>query len=133
MLSAHLRREPESMMRLMQLVADKLRDIESVASSLALHDVEERLRRTLVRLARRQSRMSPTASQSLVLAPVPTQSSSRAWSDRAAERSPALSAMARDSLVSSERAADDPGPAAGRHGHGVSRRRRSTSTTRARG
>lgn len=101
-LSAHLRREPESMMRLMQLVADKLRDIESVASSLALHDVEERLRRTLVRLARRQSRMSPTASQSLVLAPVPTQSELARMVGSCRETvSRTLSAMARDGLVSS--------------------------------
>jgi len=101
MLAAHVRREPETMMRLMQLVTEKLRDIESVASSLALHDVEERLRRTLIRLARRQGRRMPT-STSLILAPVPTQSELARMVGSCRETvSRTLSAMARDGLVSS--------------------------------
>lgn len=100
-LAAHLRREPDTMMRLMQLVTEKLRDIESVASSLALHDVEERLRRTLVRLAQRQGRRSPTSS-GWILAPVPTQSELARMVGSCRETvSRTLSAMARDGLVSS--------------------------------
>lgn len=100
-LAAHLRREPETMMRLMQLMTDKLRDIESVASSLALYDVEERLRRTLVRLAQRQGRRS-TTSTGWILAPVPTQSELARMVGSCRETvSRTLSAMARDGLVSS--------------------------------
>jgi CRP-like cAMP-binding protein len=100
-LAAHVRREPETMMRLVQLVADKLRDIENVASSLALHDVEERLRRTLVRLVRRQGRRAPASSQ-WILAPVPTQSELARMVGSCRETvSRTLSAMARDGLVSS--------------------------------
>ncbi len=99
--AAHVRREPETMMRLMQLVTDKLRDIESVASSLALHDVEERLRRTLIRLARRQGRRAP-ADTAMILAPVPTQSELARMVGSCRETvSRTLSAMARDGLVSS--------------------------------
>ena len=43
-LAAHLRRDPNTMSRLMRLMSQKLRDVESVASGLALCDVEERLR-----------------------------------------------------------------------------------------
>jgi CRP-like cAMP-binding protein len=46
------------MIRIMRLMSQKLRDVESVASGLALCDVEERLRQTLVRLAKRQGRHS---------------------------------------------------------------------------
>ncbi len=100
-LAAHLRREPETMMRLMQLMIDKLRDIEGVASSLALHDVEERLGRTLVRLAQRQNRRSP-ASTGWILAPVPTQSELARMVGSCRETvSRTLSAMARDGLLSS--------------------------------
>ncbi len=100
-LAAHLRREPETMTRLMQLVAEKLHDLESVASSLALHDVEERLRRTLVRLAQRQGRRSPTSS-GWILAPVPTQTELARMVGSCRETvSRTLSAMARDGLVSS--------------------------------
>jgi CRP/FNR family cyclic AMP-dependent transcriptional regulator len=100
-LSAHVRRDPETMVRLMRLVSDKLRDIENVASSLALHDVEERLRRTLVRLARRQARRTPTAS-ALILAPVPTQSELARMVGSCRETvSRTLSAMAKSGLVSS--------------------------------
>jgi CRP/FNR family cyclic AMP-dependent transcriptional regulator len=98
--AAHVRREPETMMRLMQLVTDKLRDIESVASSLALHDVEERLRRTLIRLARRQGRR--TSETAMILAPVPTQSELARMVGSCRETvSRTLSAMARDGLLSS--------------------------------
>lgn len=106
-LAAHLRREPESMMRLMQLMVDKLRDIEGVASSLALYDVEERLRRTLVRLAQRQGRRASTspvagAPGGWILAPVPTQSELARMVGSCRETvSRTLSAMARDGLVSS--------------------------------
>jgi CRP-like cAMP-binding protein len=88
----------------MQLMTDKLRDIESVASSLALYDVEERLRRTLVRLAQRQGRRSSTAagSSGWILAPVPTQSELARMVGSCRETvSRTLSAMARDGLVSS--------------------------------
>lgn len=100
-IAAHVRRDPETMVRLMRLVSDKLREIENVASSLALHDVEERLKRTLVRLARRQSRRAPTAS-GLILAPVPTQSELARMVGSCRETvSRTLSAMAKNGLVSS--------------------------------
>ncbi|MEM7154883.1 MAG: Crp/Fnr family transcriptional regulator [Myxococcota bacterium] len=100
-ISAHVRREPETMVRLVRLLSDKLRDIENVASSLALHDVEERLRRTLVRLVRRQGRRAPAAS-GWILAPVPTQSELARMVGSCRETvSRTLSAMARNGLVSS--------------------------------
>lgn len=99
--AAHLRREPETMMRLMHLVTEKLSDTESVASSLALQDVEQRLRRTLVRLAQRQGRRSST-SPGWILAPVPTQSELARMVGSCRETvSRTLSAMARDGLLSS--------------------------------
>jgi CRP-like cAMP-binding protein len=99
--AAHVRRDPETMVRLMKLVHDKLRDIENVASSLALHDVEERLKRTLVRLVQRQGRRS-AQSTSWILAPVPTQSELARMVGSCRETvSRTLSAMARDGLVSS--------------------------------
>jgi CRP-like cAMP-binding protein len=100
-LAAHVRREPATLVRLVRLVTEKLRDIENVASSLALHDVEERLRRTLVRLVRRQGRRSPTSS-SWILAPVPTQSELARMVGSCRETvSRTLSAMAKNGLVSS--------------------------------
>jgi CRP-like cAMP-binding protein len=100
-MAAHVRRDPETMVRLMGLVTDKLRDIENVASGLALHDVEERLRRTLVRLARRQGRRAPT-SAGWILAPVPTQSELARMVGSCRETvSRTLSAMAKSGLVSS--------------------------------
>jgi CRP-like cAMP-binding protein len=99
--AAHVRRDHETMVRLMKLVHDKLRDIENVASSLALHDVEERLKRTLVRLVQRQGRRS-AQSTSWILAPVPTQSELARMVGSCRETvSRTLSAMARDGLVSS--------------------------------
>jgi CRP-like cAMP-binding protein len=99
--AAHVRRDHETMVRLMKLVQEKLRDIENVASSLALHDVEERLKRTLVRLVQRQGRRS-TQSTSWILAPVPTQSELARMVGSCRETvSRTLSAMARDGLVSS--------------------------------
>ena len=65
----HVRTTPETLFRLMRLVSQKLRDLENVASGLALCDVEERLRRTLIRLARCQGRRSPTTSAWLPEAP----------------------------------------------------------------
>ncbi|MCA9712262.1 MAG: Crp/Fnr family transcriptional regulator [Myxococcales bacterium] len=99
--SAHVRRDPETMIRLVRLLSDRLRDIENVASSLALHDVEERLRRTLARLVRRQGRRAP-ASSGWILAPVPTQSELARMVGSCRETvSRTLSAMARNGLVSS--------------------------------
>ena len=96
----HLRREPETVLRLMRLQGDKLRDVEAVASGLALCDVEERLRRTLARLARRQGRRGP-ASVGWILAPVPTQSELARMVGSCRETvSRTLSAMARSGLVS---------------------------------
>ncbi|MEM6294718.1 MAG: Crp/Fnr family transcriptional regulator [Myxococcota bacterium] len=99
--AAHVQRQPETLVRLMRLMSTKLRDIENVASSLALHDVEERLRRTLVRLAQRQGRRAPQSS-SWILAPVPTQSELARMVGSCRETvSRTLSAMARNGLVSS--------------------------------
>lgn len=99
--AAHVRRDHDTMVRLMKLVHDKLRDIENVASSLALHDVEERLKRTLVRLVQRQGRRS-SQNTSWILAPVPTQSELARMVGSCRETvSRTLSAMARDGLVSS--------------------------------
>lgn len=99
--AAHVRRDPETMVRLMKLVHDKLRDIENVASSLALHDVEERLKRTLVRLVQRQGRRA-APNEGWILAPVPTQSELARMVGSCRETvSRTLSAMARDGLVSS--------------------------------
>ena len=96
----HLRRNPETVMRLMRLQGDKLREVEGVASSLALCDVEERLRRTLVRLVRRQGRRGP-ASTGWILAPVPTQSELARMVGSCRETvSRTLTAMARNGLVS---------------------------------
>jgi len=96
----HLRREPETMLRLMRLQSDKLREVEAVASGLALCDVEERLRRTLARLARRQGRRGP-ASTGWILAPVPTQSELARMVGSCRETvSRTLTAMARSGLVS---------------------------------
>jgi len=99
--AAHVRRVPETMFRLMRLVGDKLREIENVASSLALYDVEERLRRTLVRLAQRQGRRGQIASE-WILAPVPTQSELARMVGSCRETvSRTLSAMAKNGLVTS--------------------------------
>ena len=96
----HLRREPETVLRLMRLQSDKLREVEAVASGLALCDVEERLRRTLARLVRRQGRRGP-ASTGWILAPVPTQSELARMVGSCRETvSRTLSAMARSGLVS---------------------------------
>jgi CRP/FNR family cyclic AMP-dependent transcriptional regulator len=96
----HLRREPETMLRLMKLQGEKLREVEAVASGLALCDVEERLRRTLARLARRQGRRGP-ASTGWILAPVPTQSELARMVGSCRETvSRTLTAMARSGLVS---------------------------------
>lgn len=100
-LSAHLRRDSNTLVRLMKLMSEKLREVESVASGLALCDVEERLRRTLVRLAKRQGRHSP-ADEGWILAPVPTQSELARMVGSCRETvSRTLSAMARNGLVSS--------------------------------
>lgn len=99
-LSEHLRREPETVVRLMRLQYEKLREVEGVASGLALCDVEQRLRRTLARLARRQGRRNP-ASAGWILAPVPTQSELARMVGSCRETvSRTLSAMARNGLVS---------------------------------
>lgn len=99
-LGEHLRREPETVLRLMRLQHEKLREVEAVASGLALCDVEQRLRRTLARLARRQGRRNP-ASSGWILAPVPTQSELARMVGSCRETvSRTLTAMARSGLVS---------------------------------
>jgi CRP-like cAMP-binding protein len=99
-LAAHLRRDPNTMARLMRLMSQKLRDVESIASGLALCDVEERLRQTLVRLAKRQGRHSP-ADDGWILAPVPTQSELARMVGSCRETvSRTLSSMARSGLLS---------------------------------
>jgi CRP-like cAMP-binding protein len=101
LLMAHLRREPNTMVRMMRLMSQKLCDVESVASGLALCDVEERLRQTLVRLAKRQGRHSP-ADDGWILAPVPTQSELARMVGSCRETvSRTLSSMARSGLLSS--------------------------------
>ncbi len=65
---------PESLRGLMGSLAARMSDVEAVASDLALCDVESRLRRLLVQLARRQGRPAMEAAEGWVLAPVPTQS-----------------------------------------------------------
>ncbi len=65
-------RRPEILGRFARIVHDRLRDAQSVASGLALCDVEQRLRRTLARLVARQGKRAMT-SEGWVLAPVPTQ------------------------------------------------------------
>ena len=101
LLMAHLRREPNTMVRMMRLMSQKLCDVESVASGLALCDVEERLRQTLVRLAKRQGRHSP-ADEGWILAPVPTQSELARMVGSCRETvSRTLSSMARSGLLSS--------------------------------
>ena len=100
-LAAHVRAQPETLIRITRLLHDKLRDAEGVASGLALCDVEQRLRRTLVRLVRRQGRKASTDA-GWVLAPVPTQSELARMVGSCRETvSRTLSAMARDGLVSS--------------------------------
>lgn len=100
-LTAHLRRDPNTLIRLMKLMSEKLREVESVASGLALCDVEERLRRTLVRLAKRQGRHSP-ADEGWILAPVPTQSELARMVGSCRETvSRTLSSMARNGLLTS--------------------------------
>ncbi|NVB41466.1 Crp/Fnr family transcriptional regulator [Pseudenhygromyxa sp. WMMC2535] len=100
-LSAHIRRDPNTLIRLMRLMNEKLSEVESVASALALYDVEERLRRTLIRLAKRQGRHSP-ADEGWILAPVPTQSELARMVGSCRETvSRTLSSMARSGLLSS--------------------------------
>ncbi|MFV8756344.1 Crp/Fnr family transcriptional regulator [Nannocystaceae bacterium ST9] len=100
-LSGHIRRDPNTMVRLMRLMTQKLKDVESVASGLALFDVEERLRQTLIRLAKRQGRHSPN-DQGWILAPVPTQSELARMVGSCRETvSRTLSSMARSGLLSS--------------------------------
>ncbi len=95
-----LRREPAALIRLVRLLSQRLCEVESMASALALCDVEQRLRRTLVRLARRQGRSAE--SQSWMIAPVPTQSELARMVGSCRETvSRTISAMARNGQVSS--------------------------------
>ena len=97
----HVRRDPATMIQLMRLLNEKLREAELVASGLALCDVEERLRRTLARLARRQGRPAP-ADAGWILAPVPTQSELARMVGSCRETvSRTLSTMARNGQLSS--------------------------------
>ena len=97
----HVRRDGNSLLQILRLMHDKLAEAEAVASGLALCDVEERLRRTLARLARRQGRPSPSEA-GWILAPVPTQSELARMVGSCRETvSRTLSAMARDGQLSS--------------------------------
>jgi CRP-like cAMP-binding protein len=99
-LQAHLRRDPTTLARLLKSLTLKLEDVEAVASGLALCDVEERLRRTLVRLAKRQGRAAG-AVDARVIAPMPTQSELARMVGSCRETvSRTLSAMARGGLLS---------------------------------
>ena len=101
-LQSHVRRDPETLVRISRLLHEKLRDVESVASGLALCDVEQRLRRTLARLVRRQGRRAVSGEPGWILAPVPTQSELARMVGSCRETvSRTLSAMARSGLVSS--------------------------------
>jgi CRP/FNR family transcriptional regulator len=96
-----VRSEPQLAMRIMQVMSRRLQDVEAVASDLALCDVEERLRRTLSQLARRQGRPEPS-SDGWVLAPVPTQSELARMVGSCRETvSRTLSALAREGHLSS--------------------------------
>lgn len=86
-------------MQLMAGVHAKLEDTRSIAAGLALCDVEERLRRLLVRLARRQGR--GTNEHDWILAPMPTQSELARMVGSCRETvSRTLSAMARHGYLS---------------------------------
>lgn len=101
LLAAHVRREPSTLTRLVRVVSERLREVESVASGLALCDVEERLRQTLARLARRQGRRAHQ-SQGWILAPVPTQSELARMVGSCRETvSRTLSAMSKSGLLTS--------------------------------
>ena len=87
-------------MQLMACVHEKLEDTRSIAAGLALCDVEERLRRLLVRLARRQGRGTGPG-QDWILAPMPTQSELARMVGSCRETvSRTLSAMARHGYLS---------------------------------
>ena len=93
-------RRPAVLGRFARLVCDRLRDAESVASGLALCDVEQRLRRTLARLVARQGRRAVTC-EGWVLAPVPTQTELARMVGSCRETvSRTLSAFARQGLLS---------------------------------
>ncbi len=95
-----IRQDAALAMRVMQILARRLSDVESVASGLALCDVEERLRRTLSQLARRQGRPEPAA-EGWILAPVPTQSELARMVGSCRETvSRTLSALAREGHLS---------------------------------
>lgn len=95
----HLKRNPDTMLRLLRLQHDKLQQIEAIAGELALCGVEERLRQTLVRLVKRQGRQLEEGKE-WILAPVPTQSELARMVGSCRETvSRTLSAMARNGLV----------------------------------
>ncbi len=101
-IAGFMKSHSETCVRLLRLMHDKLREAENVASGLALCDVEERLRRTLARLAMRQGRKAPSATGAVgwILAPVPTQSELANMVGSCRETvSRTLSAMARSGLV----------------------------------
>jgi CRP-like cAMP-binding protein len=103
-LRAFVHAHPPTLARLVAVIGERLAEVESVASGLALLDVEERLRRTLGRLARRQGRHSPAApgqAAGWILAPVPTQSELARMVGSCRETvSRTLGVMARHGLVS---------------------------------
>ncbi|TPV97156.1 MAG: Crp/Fnr family transcriptional regulator [Myxococcales bacterium FL481] len=99
-LRRHLEEIPATSVRMLGLLQRRLADIEGVASGLALCDVEQRLRRTLSVLARRQGRRLQEGAN-WVLAPVPTQTELARMVGSCRETvSRTLTAMARDGLVS---------------------------------
>lgn len=101
-IAEHVRREPSTVQALMRIMAAKLQDVESVASGLALCDVEQRLRQTLAKLARRQGRPAPHGEGKWIIAPMPTQSELARMVGSCRETvSRTLSAMARNGLLSS--------------------------------
>ncbi|GEM_PF-2283604 len=100
-LGAHIAQNPSTLIRLMRLMSERLSRVESVASGLALCDVEERLRRTLIQLARGHGR-GGTHAEGWILAPAPTQSELARMVGSCRETvSRTLSAMTRDGLLRS--------------------------------
>ncbi len=102
-LIAHLESHPATSLRMLRCMQHRLADVESVASGLALCDVEQRLRRTLSSLARRQGRQTD-GSEDWVLAPVPTQSELARMVGSCRETvSRTLTSMAKSGLLNTSR------------------------------
>ena len=67
---AHLRARPQTALRLLSEMSDRLRKADDIIANLALHDVEARLVRTLIKLAREDGEEKP---EGLILRRRPTQ------------------------------------------------------------